>query len=99
MARAIVKGFLKVIISLTGILLSPIDNLISSFIPGLSNIFQAIGGFFTIVSSSLGWVISLTGLSSTALSFIVIYYTFKLTAPIASYMIKLAIKWYNAIKI
>lgn len=99
MAKAIVKGFLKVIISLTSVLLSPLDSLISSFIPGLSNVFNAIGGFFTLISQSLGWVVSLSGLSTTALSFIVIYFTFKLTAPIGAYMIKLAIKWYNAIKI
>lgn len=99
MARAIVKGFLKVIISLTSVLLSPLDNLIATFIPGLNALFSSIAGFFNIISRSLGWVISLTGLSSTALSFIVIYFTFKLTAPIAAYMVKLAIKWYNAIKI
>lgn len=99
MARRIVRGFLKVIIKLSTVLLSPLDSLIASFVPGLSNIFTSIGQFFTIISNSLGWVISLSGLSSTAISFIVIYYTFKLTAPIAAYMIKLAIKWYNAIKI
>ena len=99
MAKRIVRGFLKVIIKLSTVLLSPLDSLIGSFIPGLSDIFTAIGQFFTVISNSLGWVVSLSGLSGTAISFIVIYYTFKLTAPIASYMIKLAIKWYNAIKI
>lgn len=99
MARAIVKGFLKVIISLTSVLLSPLDQLIASFIPGLNALFTSIGQLFSIIGQSLGWCVSVTGLSSTAISFIVIYYTFKLTAPIASYMIKLALKWYNSIKI
>ena len=99
MARRIVRGFLKVIIKLSSVLLSPLDSLIASFVPGLSSIFTSIGQFFSIISNSLGWVVSLSGLSSTAISFLVIYYTFKLSAPIAAYMIKLAIKWYNAIKI
>lgn len=98
MINAILKGIISLIISLVSVILTPIDSLITSALPSLSNALTAVATFFNYVGSSLGWVISLTGLSSETLSLIVAYFTFKLTAPMLFYMIKLALAWYNKIK-
>ena len=89
----------SIIINFIALLLTPIDNLILAFLPDLSNAFTSIGMLFNVISQGIAWDISLTGLSSTCISLIVIYYTFKLTAPIAFYLIKLAISWYNKLKV
>jgi hypothetical protein len=98
MIKWLLKGIMSLIISLVSLILAPIDLLIQSALPELSSAFTAIGNFLNIISSSIGWAISLTGLSSSSLSLIVAYYAFTLTAPMLFYMVKLALSWYNRLK-
>ena len=98
MINAILSGIINLIISLVNVILLPFDTLIQSALPDLSNAFTSIGQFLNIATGSIGWCISLIGLSSTALSLIIAYYGFKLTAPLLFYMIKLALSWYNRLK-
>ena len=98
MINAILSGIINLIISLVNVILLPFDNLIQTALPDLSNAFSSIGQFLNIATQSIGWCISLTGLSTTALSLIIAYYGFKLTAPFLFYMIKLALSWYNRLK-
>lgn len=99
MINALITGIFNIIISLVNVVLAPIDLLIKQFLPDLSTAINAIGSMFGLVGNVLGFVVSLTGLSSTALSLIVMYYTFKLTMPVLVSAIKQAIKWYNALKL
>lgn len=99
MINALITGIFNVIISLVNVVLAPIDLLIKQFLPDLSTAISSIGGMFGLVGNVLGFVVSLTGLSSTALSLIVMYYTFKLTVPVLVSAIKQAIRWYNALKL
>lgn len=98
MIKAILKGIMKLIIGLVTLILAPIDLLIQSALPQLSSAFTAIGNFFNLISGGIGWAISLSGLSSEAISLLVAYYVFTLTAPMLFYMIKLALAWYNRLK-
>lgn len=98
MINALLTGIFKLIIGLVSLILTPIDALITNALPSLDNALTAVANFFNYIGSSIGWVISLTGLSSETLSLIVLYFTFKLTAPMLFYMIKLALSWYNKLK-
>lgn len=98
MINKILMGIIKLIVSLVSLILTPIDNLIQSALPDLSNALTAVGNFFNLISDVIGWVVSATGLSNETLSLIVMYFTFKLTAPMLFYMIKLALSWYNKLK-
>ena len=98
MINVILKGIISLIIGLVSLILTPIDNLILTALPNLSNALTAVGNFFNLISNGIGWAVSLTGLSNEALSLIVMYFTFKLTAPMLFYMIKLALSWYNKLK-
>lgn len=98
MINKILTGIFNIIITLVGVILTPIDNLITSALPDLSNALTSVANFLNIALSSIGWVISLTGLNSNVISIVVIYYTFKLTAPMLFYLIKLAISWYDKLK-
>lgn len=99
MINAILTGIFNLIISLVNIILSPIDNLITSSLPSLSNAFDNINQIFTIVNNGVGFAISMSGLSDTALDLIVTYWVFVLTVPFTFSSIKLAIKWYNSLKV
>lgn len=98
MINKILTGIIKLIISLVSLILTPIDNLITSALPDLSNALNSISSFLSICTRSIGWVISLSGLSSTCISLIVLYFGFKLTAPLLFYLIKLALSWYDKLK-
>lgn len=99
MINAILTGIFNVVISLVSVILSPIDNLIVSYLPDLSNGLSAIGQLFSTIGTSIGWAISLIGISSECIALIVTYYVFKLTVPMLFYLIKLALAWYNKLKI
>ena len=98
MINKIIMGILKLIIGLISLILSPIDNLITSALPDLANALDSISAFLGYCTQSIGWVISLTGLSPSVISLIVMYYGFSLTAPMLFYFIKLALSWYNRLK-
>lgn len=98
MIQAILTGIFKLITNLVSLLLSPIDNLISSALPSLSSGINAVGQFLTYATSSIGWVLSVFGLPSECLSLIVLYFVFKLTVPLTVATIKLAIRWYDKLK-
>lgn len=98
MINAILKGIMSLIIGLVSLLLAPIDLLIQQALPDLSNALTSVGNLFNLIGQSIGWGISVLGLSSETISLIVLYFAFKLTAPMLFYMIKLALSWYNKLK-
>ena len=98
MINKLLMGIFKLIIGLVSTILTPIDNLIDSALPSLSGALDSISAFLNICTQSIGWVISLSGIPPSAISLIVLYYGFKLTAPMLFYMIKLALSWYNKLK-
>lgn len=98
MIGKILSGIMNLIIGLINLLLYPIDALIETALPSLSSALSAVGSFFTVALQSIGWVISLTGISSSVISLVVAYYVFKLTVPMLFYLIKLVLAWYNRLK-
>lgn len=98
MINAILKGIMSLIIGLVGILLTPIDLAIKAALPDLSSALSSVGAYFSLALQNIGFCISLTGLSTTAISIIILYYTFKLTVPLVFSTIKLALKWYDKLK-
>lgn len=98
MIGKLLNGLFKLIISLISLLLSPIDSLINQFLPSLSN---ALNAFNTLVSHIIDWIgycIHLSLLSSNAINFITMYLIFVISFKPTIYLIKLVIKWYNALK-
>lgn len=99
MIKRIIKGIFKLVIGLVNLLLAPIDALIDSALPSLSAGINAVYSFLSLCMRSIGWVLSVFAIPTGALSLLVLYYGFKLTVPIAISTIKLAIKWYDKLKI
>lgn len=98
MIGQLLQGLMTLIISLINLVLLPIDAIIISVLPDVSNALSSFGDLLELISTHLGWAVSFSGLSSNAISLIILYYGFKLTAPLLFYTIKLALKWYNRLK-
>ena len=98
MIAEIFNDLIYFIVNLISLFIKPIDDLIFQLVPDLSSCFTAIGSLFSYISSGIGYAMSLTGFSASTWALIGIYFTFKLTAPMTFYIIKLAIAWYNKLK-
>ena len=98
MIGKILLGIISMITTLIYGILSPIDALIQSNFPVLSDAINAVGTLLDFLSNSIVWAVNLSGLSASCISLIIAYYTFKLTLPLAISGIKLVVKWYNALK-
>lgn len=99
MIKAILSGVFKVIISLVGFVLAPIDLAINTALPNLATAFSLISSLFDLIGSYVSWVLSYFGLYPDTISLAVLLITFIVTIPITFDTIKLAIKWYNALKV
>lgn len=98
MINKLLMGIFKIIISLVSLLLTPIDNLISQFLPGLDDAFTMIGDLVQQLCNVVPWVMSWLGVSSVVVSLLVSYLTFKMSVPIVVHTVKLALKWYDKLK-
>ena len=98
MINKLLMGIFKIIISLVDLLLSPIDTLISQYLPGLDDAFTMIGNLVQQLCNVVPWVMSWLGVSSVVISLLVSYLTFKMSVPIVVHTVKLAIKWYDKLK-
>lgn len=98
MINKLLMGIFKIIISLVSLLLTPIDNLISQFLPGLDDAFTMIGNLVQQLCNVVPWVMSWLGVSSLVVSLLVSYLTFKMSVPIVVHTVKLALKWYDKLK-
>lgn len=99
MIKIILMAIFKLILSLVNLLLTPINSIISNFLPSLDNALTSIADFFDYIGGFIPWVISYTGLSSLTLTIIVDIIIFIFTVPLMVSTIKLALAWYNKLKI
>lgn len=98
MIAKLLSALMGLVIKLVDILLYPINLLIQNAMPDLSTALNSIAGFFQVVSNGIGWVISASGIPSTAIAIIVATMVFRLTVPLGVATVKLAIKWYDKLK-
>lgn len=99
MIKAIINGIFKLIMMLVNVLLMPIDSLIEQFLPDVAEALSYVGSFFDYIGDFIPFVISYTGLSPVVLNSIVSITTFILTVPLMVHAIKLALSWYNKLKL
>lgn len=99
MIKRIIKGIFKLVIGLVEVILSPIDSIINSAFPSIATALTYIGNFFTYINNFMSWVLSWFHLPGAFVTLLVGYYTFKLTIPFVVHTVKLAIKWYDKLKI
>jgi len=96
--NAIIKGIFSLITGLINVILTPINNLITAGIPELSLVFGTIRNLFTILFQYSGWVLDASLINAETISLFIALFTLKLTIPLTINAIKLAVKWYNALK-
>ena len=93
------NGLISLVQSVVDLFLTPIDNLINSYLPSVGNIFSSIGTFLGQCMTYVGWLIDALCIPNSLLVFLGLYWTFKLTVPLLVSGIKTIIKWFKVFKI
>lgn len=99
MINAILNGVLSFASSLITLVLSPIDRFIDSNIPSLSSIINNIGATFTFLTNVMGWVVDSFCLPTYAITFLILTFTFRINLRIGVYAVKLALNWWDKLKL
>lgn len=99
MIKAIINGIMSLVISLVNLILSPIDIVINNALPSLSSAFEYISNFFDMLGGVVPFVVSYTGINEVVLNIVIDLAVFILSVPLIVYTIKLAVKWYNTLKV
>lgn len=99
MIQSILTGVFKLVTSLVSLILAPIDLAISTALPGVADALNMVASFFNWLGQALAWCWSWVGFNSTVTSLFVGYLVFKYTVPFAIHTAKLAIQWYDKLKV
>ena len=97
MINAILQGISSFIFHLIYIIISPIDSIIVDNLPQLEVALGKFNDLLDYLITAIGYVADLTGLSTFAISLIVNYIIFALTAPVLVWVIKVLVKWWHAL--
>lgn len=99
MINKLLMGVFKLVIGLVNVILTPINLLITNYLPSLSNGLALIRDLFNHAFTYVGWVLDSLFVSRETISLLIAVLTMRLTIPLAINSVKLAVKWYNALKL
>lgn len=99
MINKLLMGVFKLVIGLVNVILTPINLLITNYLPDLSNALALIRQLFNTAFTYIGWVLDSMFVSRETISLLIAVLTMRLTIPLAINAVKMAIKWYNALKL
>lgn len=99
MINAIINGIFNLVLGLVDVILIPIDSAIETFLPGVSTALSYIGQFFNYILQFIPYICSWLHLPTFLIDFVIAYYVFKLTVPLLVHTVKLAISWYDKLKV
>lgn len=99
MINALLIGIFKVVTKLISVLLAPINLLITNMLPDFNNMLTIVGNFFSQVGTYAGYILDSFLISNEVISFLILYWVFKLTFPFLVSSIKLVVKWYDKLKV
>lgn len=99
MIGKILSGIFSLIMGLVTVILSPIDLLIAEYLPDLNAGLNYVNNLFSFINGVIGYCVDASGITDIAIGLVVAYWVFVLTVPLTFSSIKLALKWYNSLKI
>ena len=98
----LVNGFLQMILDfviyIVNLILLPIDAIISSMIPNFVDLAGYINSALNVASQYIGYCLDSLGMYSSTVYLLVGALSLKIAVPLSIWVMKLAIRWYNALK-
>lgn len=97
-ADAIFNVLFKVILGLINIVLFPLNALIDTLLPDLSNALSIMGSYFGVLGDYISFGLSYLGFYHEYIVSACLIITAIVMVPFTAHTIKLVVKWYNALK-
>lgn len=98
MLEALYNGLLNFFIGVVNLLLRPVNSFVANNIPNLQELFNILGEFFSSLNSEfIPWFKDSLLLPQWFITFICIYITMKLIAPLIFNAAKLILKYWEAL--
>lgn len=96
--KLIVRVIFKAIKLLINLVLLPLDLLVQSVAPDLTDIIASVNGFFTYITDAILWVKSWLPFTSLFWTLLASVLVFKYTVPMITHAIKVILAWYDTLK-
>lgn len=97
MANAIIKALIKLVKKFVGLLLVPINVIITNALPDINGVLSYVYNFFNTCFGFVGFVIDSLCIPQPVIAFCVGTLIFKTTISLSTFTVKLAVKWYHAL--
>lgn len=97
MVNKLLKGIFKVVIGLVTTIMSPIENLIDTYVPQLNDIFGLFSDFLNYVSGFIFWVLSWFHIPRAIFLGVIAIIIAKLTIGKLVHVVKLALAWWRTL--
>lgn len=100
MINAFLKGMFNFVGNITTVILLPITTAISNVLgPSVNEFFQPVSNLFNYLEQFVPLSVSYLGLTSETFAILLTLFVATITIPIAVHGFKLALKWYNSLKL
>lgn len=97
--NSLFNTILNFVSSMISIIFLPIDALITSLLPtNVLDIISNINNFIDFIIDNVDFAINLTLLPNWVIVVIADYFIFKISVFFSTYVVKIALKWYNYLK-
>lgn len=94
---AIIEIILQIIVVIINILIWPFGLLIKSILPDIDQAMDAIADYFDLAGTYISWLLNALAIPPVVISLVVGYYIFAFTVTFGAWLIKLLIKWKQAL--
>lgn len=97
MIQLFINVIVDVLSFIINLVLTPINSIISSNIPGVLDFYENLESFLLTIKNVMNWVVSFSGLSSQAIDLLVAYFIFITISNISARPIRLFVSWWDSI--
>lgn len=90
---------IDIVMYLCDLLLAPIDILIENYMPSIDGVLDYVTEFFQYILGFIPYILSWFKLPDFFIEFVIAFWVLKLNLPLVIHTTKLAIAWYNQMKV
>lgn len=99
MINAIINGILSFVSGLLTLVLSPIDALITQYLPDVSSVLSGVSSFFSEILGIIPWLLSWFNIPRELLTLALTWAIAKILLLLGTHTFKLVCAWWRTLKL
>lgn len=97
MINSFLSGLIEFFKGFLALLLSPIDSIITEYLPDFADMLSYVGDFFNTILGFIPWILSWLNIPVLVVGFVISYYIAKITISFLVHEIKIIVAWWDRI--